>query len=93
MSKRPSLSGGLIQRKGEAPRPPDIPPVPTPAPTAPAAPDRAPVPAPTAGRVPLTVKLSSPDYERLRAFAFQNRRSHQDIIEKALLAYLDSEGA
>lgn len=92
MSKRPRLTGGLIQRKGEAPRPPEIPTA-TPAPAAPAAPERAPTPAPAPGRVPLTVKLSSPDYERLRAYAFQNRRSHQDIIEKALLAYLDSEGA
>jgi hypothetical protein len=57
-----------------------------PAPTAPAAP---------AGKEPraksLTLRLSETQYERLRRFAFEKRLSHQDIIEGALLAYLDQQ--
>jgi hypothetical protein len=49
----------------------------------------------TAGKEPraksLTLRLSETQYERLRRFAFEKRLSHQDIIEGALLAYLDQQ--
>jgi hypothetical protein len=37
----------------------------------------------------LTLRLSETQYERLRRFAFERRLSHQDIIERALIEYLD----
>ena len=39
----------------------------------------------------LTLRLSETQYERLRRFAFERRLSHQDIIESALLGYLDQQ--
>jgi hypothetical protein len=39
----------------------------------------------------LTLRLSEANYERLRRFAFERRLSHQDIIETALLGYLDQQ--
>jgi hypothetical protein len=57
-------------------------------------------PAPSAAATPagkepraksLTLRLSETQYERLRRFAFERRLSHQDIIEGALLAYLDQQ--
>ena len=39
----------------------------------------------------LTLRLSEAQYERLRRFAFEMRLSHQDIIEGALLSYLDQQ--
>jgi hypothetical protein len=67
---------------------------PTPAPQA--APQPTPAsPAISAGREPraksLTLRLSETQYERLRRFAFDRRLSHQDIIESALLGYLDQQ--
>jgi hypothetical protein len=54
-------------------------------------------PAETTGREPraksLTLRLSETQYERLRRFAFERRLSHQDIIERALIAYLDQHEA
>lgn len=54
-----------------------------------------PAPAGSAGREPraksLTLRLSETQYERLRRFAFERRLSHQDIIESALLTYLDQQ--
>jgi hypothetical protein len=61
------------------------------------APQQAPQPAPVApaGKEPraksLTLRLSETQYERLRRFAFERRLSHQDIIESALLTYLDQQ--
>jgi hypothetical protein len=37
----------------------------------------------------LTLRLSEGQYERLRRFAFERRLSHQDIIERGLVEYLD----
>ena len=37
----------------------------------------------------LTLRLSESQYERLRRFAFDQRMSHQDIIERALMDYLN----
>src|SRR4051794_6771504 len=39
----------------------------------------------------LTLRLSETQYERLRRFAFDRRLSHQDIIERALLEYLEQQ--
>jgi hypothetical protein len=39
----------------------------------------------------LTLRLSETQYERLRRFAFEQRMSHQDIIERALLDYLNRQ--
>ena len=50
---------------------------------------------PSAEREPraksLTLRLSGPQYERLRHFAFDRRLSHQDVIERALMACLDQQ--
>ena len=64
------------------------------------APQAAPQPVPATPTVPagkepraksLTLRLSETQYERLRRFAFERRLSHQDIIESALLGYLDRQ--
>lgn len=64
-----------------------------PAPPPPAAPQ--PAASAPAGKEPraksLTLRLSESQYERLRRFAFERRLSHQDIIESALLGYLDQQ--
>jgi hypothetical protein len=39
----------------------------------------------------LTLRLSEGHYERLRRFAFERRLSHQEIIERGLLEYLDRQ--
>ena len=39
----------------------------------------------------LTLRLSETQYERLRRFAFERRLSHQDIIERALVEYLERQ--
>jgi hypothetical protein len=101
MSSTSRLSD-LVQRKGAAPRPAEIPQRGDPAPAQPAAsPEAAPnpsaAPEPTRSNKPkpvsLTLKLSPEQYERLRIYAFSKRSSHQTVIEKALLRYLDEEGA
>ncbi|MCJ2068516.1 hypothetical protein MKK75_06810 [Methylobacterium sp. J-030] len=97
----PSLDG-LIQAKG-APRPSDVPqrgeasrpaaPAPTPA-AAPAAPPAC-APRLQSDAEPrtksLTLRLSEPRYQRLRRFAFDRDASHQEVIEAALMAYLERE--
>ncbi len=37
----------------------------------------------------LTLRLSETQYQRLRRFAFDRGQSHQDVIERALMEYLD----
>lgn len=103
-SNKPPVSlDGLIQSKG-APRPSEVPqrgeaPVPTSpakavadsAPAATSAPAR-----PMSDAEPrtksLTLRLSEPRYQRLRRFAFERDASHQEVIEAALMAYLEREG-
>ena len=99
-SKQPPSLDGLIQAKG-APRPSDVPqrgeassPAATQAPatiTPPPAPLR-----PQSDAEPrtksLTLRLSEPRYQRLRRFAFDRNASHQEVIEAALMAYLEREG-
>ncbi len=40
----------------------------------------------------LTLRLSEVRYQRLRRFAFERDASHQEVIEAALIAYLEREG-
>ena len=100
--KQPPSLDGLIQAKG-APRPSDVPQrgeAPSPAAAPPAAPVPAASPASTsrAGSdaeprtKSLTLRLSEPRYQRLRRFAFDRDASHQEVIEAALMAYLEREG-
>ena len=39
----------------------------------------------------LTLRLSEAQYERLRRFAFDRRLSHQDILERAMVEFLDRQ--
>jgi hypothetical protein len=86
--------GNLVHRKG-APRPGEIPQrgEPVEVELTPAAPAPAVEPAPAA-KVPvraLTLKLVEPEYELLRVFAFQRKKSHQDVMRDALLLYIKNE--
>jgi hypothetical protein len=98
-NKQPMTLDGLIQAKG-APRPSEVPqrgealapptptlaaPAPTPAPARPAS-DAEP------RTKSLTLRLSEPRYQRLRRFAFERDASHQEVIEAALMAYLERQG-
>lgn len=101
--KQPPSLDGLIQTKG-APRPSDVPqrgeaasapaPASTPIP-APAQPAPAPIARAASEAVPrtksLTLRLSEARYQRLRRYAFERNASHQEVIEAALIAYLDRE--
>lgn len=40
----------------------------------------------------LSLRLTETDYQRLRRFAFEAERTHQDVIETALREFLDREG-
>ena len=95
--KQPLSLDGLIQAKG-APRPTDVPqrgeaapPPPSTAPTAQTSSARANSDAEPRTKS-LTLRLSEPRYQRLRRFAFDRDASHQEVIEAALIAYLDREG-
>lgn len=84
--------GGLIQPKGNAPRPAEAPqrgelaPTPTAEPAQPVAADqKEPVKS-------LTVKLTLRKYRRLRSYASQTDLTHQQIIEEAIDAYLAGKG-
>jgi hypothetical protein len=75
-------------------------PAPVPQVASPLVSQAAPQPTPAAPTAPagtepraksLTLRLSETQYERLRRFAFERRLSHQDIIESALLGYLDQQ--
>jgi len=80
--KAAALDADLIARKGEAA--PAMAPTPTtiPAPS---------VPHGTKDTIALTVRLDPERYRRLVAYAagFVPRKTHQDILVKALDAYLD----
>ena len=96
--KQPPSLDGLIQAKG-APRPTDVPQrgeAPSPAPAAISAAPTAPALRPASDAEPrtksLTLRLSEARYQRLRRFAFDRDASHQEVIEAALIAYLEREG-
>ena len=42
------------------------------------------------GSKSLTLRLPEPEYERLRAYAFSSRQTHQAILAEALRVYLDA---
>jgi hypothetical protein len=91
MSKENRL-GSLIQPKGSAPRPVEIPQRGEPAPVEVAQP--APVfatPGPAAPKKSLTLKLEEPEYETLREFAHRHRRTHQEVMREAVMRYLQAE--
>jgi hypothetical protein len=88
--------GGLVQRKGAAPRPAEVPqrgePAPVQADVTPA-PAPAPEAAPPTKRVlkSMTLKLEESEYELLREYSHRKRRSHQDVMRDAVLRYLKAE--
>jgi hypothetical protein len=94
-----SKLGNIIQRKGDAPRPTELPQRGSVEPISP--PSTPPKPEPAAAPVQsddgprtkaLTVKVTERAYDRLRECSHKGRRTHQDIIGAALLRYLDEEG-
>lgn len=102
--KQTASLDGLIQTKG-APRPSDVPqrgeaasaPAPTPATATAQAEPATPAPIVRAASdaeprtKSLTLRLSEARYQRLRRYAFERDASHQEVIEAALIAYLDKE--
>ena len=89
MSKqRASLTGAIFQKKGEA-APAAVAHV---ASAVKAAPVATPEPIASARRMALTVKLDPQTYDRLKLLAFNSRQSHQDLLERAVLALLNAEG-
>lgn len=98
MSKSNRL-GGLIQPKGTAPRPVEIPqrgePAPPPIPPAPveAVQPTAATKVEKSPQKSLTLKMDEPDYEALREFAHRRRKTHQEVMLEAVLRYLRDEGA
>ncbi len=80
MSKqaRPTLST-VLPSKGAATRP-----EPLPNQTDGAAPPIKPPAPPKADRVPITMKLSRPVYDRLREAAFREKTDKQDLADRAL---------
>ena len=87
MSKqRAALTGSIFQKKGDA-----APAVPV-APAMKAAPVATPEPIASARRMALTVKLDPHTYGRLKLLAFKSNQSHQDLLERAVLALLRTEG-
>ena len=90
----PNRLGSLIQPKGAAPRPVEMPqrgqsvPVPTEEPVLPASAEK-PAKLPQKS---LTLKMDEPDYEILRDYAYKNRRTHQEVMLEAVLGYLTEKG-
>jgi hypothetical protein len=101
MSKSvPNRLGGLIQPKGAAQRPVEMPQRGDSAPAQVEAVQPAPATVPTPDpekpsqqKTSLTVKLDPDQYERLRGYGFRKKMKHQQIMVTALMRFLDSEGA
>lgn len=89
MSKqqRAALTGAIFQKKGEA-APAAVAPVPAPK----VPPVATPEPIVNAKRMALTVKLNPQTYDRLKLLAFKSRKSHQDLLERAVNDLLRNEG-
>src|SRR3712207_6695239 len=87
--------GSLVQRKGAAARPAEIPQRgdPTPAPPKPAAPEPAAEKEKKVSTKSLTLKLTDAEYEELRRFAFDRRLTHQTVMKDALLRHLRGKDA
>ncbi|WP_336489697.1 hypothetical protein [Methylobacterium nigriterrae] len=95
MSSKPMPSlDGLIQAKGASrpetlqQRPAAVQPATQPAPAPAVVPVAMTAPEPKSKA--LTLRLSESQYQRLRRFAFDRGLSHQDVIERALMVYLDA---
>ena len=91
-SVKPNRLSGLVAPKGNAARPAEeeaqtraV----APAPVAPEIePDPVPTPRASMGVKSLTLRLPEDDYQRLRAYAFKSNTTHQEVLSKALHAYL-----
>ena len=79
---RPNRMSGLIAPKGNAPRPAEQSPSRQSTTNA--------VMTAAMGSKSLTLRLPEAEYERLRAYAFANRKTHQAVLADALQAYLDA---
>ena len=85
MTETKSRLAGMIAPKGNAPRPADVPQRGEQA----AEPARdLPATKPGMGVKRLTLRLADDEYERLRAFAFKHRTTHQEVLSLALREYL-----
>lgn len=81
--RRPSarLGADLVATKGKAVKPSEAPQRGASAPAS----DRW----ASAERIRVTVRLLPDDYRRLHLYAFERRLSHQEILETAVMEYLD----
>ena len=90
---KPNRLSGLVAPKGSAARPAEeeaqtraivqAPPV-----ASEMEPDHAPTPRASMGVKSLTLRLPEDDYQRLRNYAFKSNTTHQEVLAKALHAYL-----
>jgi hypothetical protein len=89
----PNRLGGLIQPKGSAQRPAEIPQRGEPVTVTAAQPAHAPADPVPPKRVlkSLTLKLEEPEYEVLREFAHRQRKTHQEVMHEAVMRYLQAE--
>ncbi len=86
MMAKPSLAG-ILQRKGTATKPSEVPQRGAAAGATPAAPA-------AKGKLrAMTLRLEEADYQRLREFAFRRGLSHQAVLLAALRGYLEDDGA
>ena len=85
MTAKQSLAG-ILQRKGAAAKPAEVPQR--------GAAAEAPLATPGAkGKLrAMTLRLEEAEYQRLREFAFRRDLSHQPVMLEALRHYLDSDG-
>ena len=90
--EKPSRFAGMIASKGTAPRPSEeLQRAATSEPsTTPAIAPISATPQSVLGSKSLTLRLPDPEYERLRAYAFAQRKTHQAVLAEALKAYLDA---
>ncbi len=82
-SAKPNRLSGLVAPKGGAPRPAE-----QPQRTSEVAMPAAPLVG--MGAKSLTLRLSEGEYERLRIYAFAQRKTHQAVLAEALKAHLDA---
>ena len=83
-SKKPNRLSGLVAPKGGAPRPAEQPQ------RASEVASALPTPPAGMGAKSLTLRLSEGEYERLRIYAFAQRKTHQAVLAEALKAHLDA---
>ena len=83
--KKPADFGGLIQRKDDAKRPDEMPQRGSRKPPEPPPAEEPRVKA-------MTLKLTARDYQRLLRAGLMPRRTNQEMMEEAVLAWLDAKG-